>query len=204
MVQQGAERPALAGLVREAVEFPSRRREQLPERARQFAMRRRERRVPMIGPGWFLVVAQELAAGDAVRIAPTPAPLDLERLLRPFAYSEPHRIRTDPPRGPDNGKNCSTGVNEDRRLRPEQRQGMIAVGFGGARRERRLAGRCDAAKPPTAPAMGMEAGPRLGLPRLGTQYDSPARRDRSDRGGRPGCVLPAAEPGCGPGATKDG
>ena len=45
MVQQGAERPALADLVREAVEFPSRRRLQLPERALQIAMRRRERRV---------------------------------------------------------------------------------------------------------------------------------------------------------------
>ena len=82
MVQQGAERPALAGLVREAVEFPSRRREQLPERALQFAMRRRERRVPMIGIETGVVLFQPRPVQPVKpRDAPGPAPLPLRRRL---------------------------------------------------------------------------------------------------------------------------
>ena len=95
MVQQGAERPALAGLVREAVEFPSRRREQLPERALQFAMRRRERRVPMIGIETGAVLFQPRPVQPVKpRDAPGPAPLPLrQRLVAGRALDEiPSRV----------------------------------------------------------------------------------------------------------------
>lgn len=47
-------------------------------------------------PGSFAVVARVLDNGDAVRIASDSAvAFDLETLLRPFVYAEPHRIKTD-------------------------------------------------------------------------------------------------------------
>ena len=47
-------------------------------------------------PGAFVVVGRMMEKGDAVRIASdSGVAFDLERLLRPFVYSEPHRIKTD-------------------------------------------------------------------------------------------------------------
>ena len=48
-------------------------------------------------PGSFEVVAHVLAKGDAVRIATdSGVAFNLEILLRPFVYSQPHRLKTDP------------------------------------------------------------------------------------------------------------
>ena len=48
-------------------------------------------------PRAFEVVADVLEEGNAVRLASTSdVAFDLERLLRPFVYSEPHRLKTDP------------------------------------------------------------------------------------------------------------
>ena len=47
-------------------------------------------------PGAFVVVGRMLENGDAVRIASdSGVAFDLESLLRPFVYSEPHRIKMD-------------------------------------------------------------------------------------------------------------
>lgn len=49
-------------------------------------------------PGSFEVVSQMLRQGDAMRItSDSSVAFDLETLLRPFVYSQPHRIKTDPP-----------------------------------------------------------------------------------------------------------
>lgn len=49
-------------------------------------------------PESFEVVSQMLGQGDAMRIASdSSVAFDLETLLRPFVYSQPHRIKTDPP-----------------------------------------------------------------------------------------------------------
>lgn len=49
-------------------------------------------------PGSFEVVAHMLGNGDAVRIASdSGVALNLEILLRPFVYSQTHRLKTDPP-----------------------------------------------------------------------------------------------------------
>lgn len=49
-------------------------------------------------PGSFEVVGQMLEEGDAMRIASdSSVAFNLETLLRPFVYSQPHRIKTDPP-----------------------------------------------------------------------------------------------------------
>jgi len=49
-------------------------------------------------PGSFEVLGQMLRQGDIVRIASdSNVAFNLETLLRPFVYSEPHRIKTDPP-----------------------------------------------------------------------------------------------------------
>ena len=49
-------------------------------------------------PGSFEVVGQMLGKGDAVRIgSDSSVAFNLETLLRPFVYSQPHRIKTDPP-----------------------------------------------------------------------------------------------------------
>ena len=49
-------------------------------------------------PGAFKVVGQLLEKGDAVRIASdSNVAFNLETLLRPFVYSQPHRIKTDAP-----------------------------------------------------------------------------------------------------------
>ncbi len=49
-------------------------------------------------PGSFRVVGQILRQGDSVRIASDSAvAFNLETLLRPFVYSQPYRIKTDPP-----------------------------------------------------------------------------------------------------------
>lgn len=48
-------------------------------------------------PGSFEVVGQVLEKGDAMRIASdSSVAFNLETLLRPFVYSQPHRIKTDP------------------------------------------------------------------------------------------------------------
>ena len=49
-------------------------------------------------PASFEVVAHVLVKGDAVRIASdSGVAFNLEILLRPFVYSQPHRLKTDPP-----------------------------------------------------------------------------------------------------------
>lgn len=49
-------------------------------------------------PGSFEVVGQVLRQGDAMRIASdSNVAFNLETLLRPFVYSQPHRIKADPP-----------------------------------------------------------------------------------------------------------
>jgi len=49
-------------------------------------------------PRSFEVVAHVLGKGDAVRIASdSGVAFNLEILLRPFVYSQPHRLKTDPP-----------------------------------------------------------------------------------------------------------
>ena len=49
-------------------------------------------------PGSFEVVGQMLKKGDAMRIASdSSVAFNLETLLRPFVYSQPHRIKSDPP-----------------------------------------------------------------------------------------------------------
>ena len=48
-------------------------------------------------PGSFEVVAHVLEKGDTVRIASNSSvAFNLESLLRPFVYSQPHRLKTDP------------------------------------------------------------------------------------------------------------
>lgn len=49
-------------------------------------------------PESFKVISQMLERGDAMRIASdSSVAYSLETLLRPFVYSQPHRIKTDPP-----------------------------------------------------------------------------------------------------------
>ena len=49
-------------------------------------------------PGSFEFVGKMLEKGDAMRIASdSSVAFNLETLLRPFVYSQPHRIKTDPP-----------------------------------------------------------------------------------------------------------
>jgi len=49
-------------------------------------------------PGSFEVVGRVLRQGDAMRIASdSNVAFNLETLLRPFVYSQPHRIKADPP-----------------------------------------------------------------------------------------------------------
>ena len=49
-------------------------------------------------PGSLEVLGQMLKQGDAMRIASdSNVAFNLETLLRPFVYSQPHRIKTDPP-----------------------------------------------------------------------------------------------------------
>ena len=49
-------------------------------------------------PASFEVIGQMLGKGDAIRIASdSSVAFNLETLLRPLVYSEPHRIKTDPP-----------------------------------------------------------------------------------------------------------
>ena len=77
-------------------------------------------------PGAFEVVGRMVGEGNALRIASdSRVAYNLETLLRPFVYSQPHRIKTDPTApggGPEHsgrtgGRRIGVSISDARRLR---------------------------------------------------------------------------------------